>query len=80
VREAVSAVVEETLDARAAVPHWHEAATVEVLAVDYRRIVEPAAATWERAEGSAGEPSCASRLTADSLLAAHPRNQLRLFH
>jgi hypothetical protein len=103
--------------------HWHEAETVEVLVVGYRRIVELVAATWVRAEGSAGGPSSCcgtgqpsrrnqvpspcrerpslapprtpvqaasslsgpgngsdSRLTADSLLAAHPCNQLRLFH
>ncbi|WP_252991123.1 hypothetical protein [Streptomyces viridosporus] len=34
--------------------HWHEVATVEVLAVDCRRIVELVAATWVRAEDSAG--------------------------
>lgn len=38
----------------AVVSHWREAATVEVLVVDYRRIVERVAATWVRAEGSAG--------------------------
>ncbi|GGV79942.1 hypothetical protein GCM10010294_51390 [Streptomyces griseoloalbus] len=73
-------MVEKALDAGAVVPHWHEAATVEVLAVAYRRIVELVAATWLRAEGPAGEPSFDSRLTADCLLSAHPCNQLRSFH
>lgn len=54
---AVSAVVEGALGAGAVVSHRHEAAAVEVLAVDYRRIVELVAATWVRAEGSAGKPS-----------------------
>ncbi|KOT30522.1 hypothetical protein ADK41_32135 [Streptomyces caelestis] len=56
-RGAVSAVAEEALGAGTVVSHRHEAATVEVLAVDCRRIVQPVAATWVRAEGSAGEPS-----------------------
>ncbi|MGC2999188.1 hypothetical protein ACPF8X_12685 [Streptomyces sp. G35A] len=53
-RGAVSAVVEEALGAGAVVPHRHEAAAVEVPAVDYRRVVELVAATRVRAEGSAG--------------------------
>ena len=47
-------MAEEALGAGAVVSHWHEVATVEVLAVDYRRIVELVAATWVRAEDSAG--------------------------
>ena len=50
-------MVEEALGAGVVVSHWHEGATVEVLAVDCRRIVELVAAEWVRAEGSAGGPS-----------------------
>ncbi|MER6408594.1 hypothetical protein ABT269_35000 [Streptomyces viridosporus] len=45
--------------------HWHEAATVKVLAVDCRRIVELMAATWVRAEGSAGAIISGELVTAE---------------
>jgi hypothetical protein len=88
-------VVDKALGAGAVPPHRREAATVQVLAVDHRRIVELVAAR-STAVGSdprsarlptACHPSLSgsgkgtgSRLCADSLLAAHPCNQLRLFH
>jgi len=68
-RGAVSAVAEEALGSGAVVSHWHEVATVEVLAVDYRRIVELVAATRVRAESSVGEPSSVG--TGDGRTAAH---------
>jgi hypothetical protein len=43
------------LGAGAVVSHWYEAATVEVLAMDYRRIVELVAATWVRAGARRGK-------------------------
>ncbi|MBD0417850.1 hypothetical protein H0H10_01405 [Streptomyces sp. TRM S81-3] len=42
-------MAEKAPGAGTVLPHWHEAATVEVLVVDYRRIVEPVAARWVKA-------------------------------
>lgn len=57
VRGVASAVVEEASGPGIVVPHRHGAATVEVLAVDYRRIVELVATTWWGRRVRRGEAS-----------------------